>query len=241
MCAGAYASPVLLMRSGIGPADHLQSHGIGVIADLRGVGENLADLHLFAWGPAPVPGGSQDEQRLGVNVGLLDPASRGRVRLASPSPDDAPSIDPGFLTEQEDVERFAAGVREARRLIDAGALAAHALGPEMAPGTELPDADLERLLPQVVRTYFHPAGTCRLGPDPGEGAVVDRLGRVYGVEGLVVADASRGRPSPRGPPSRLIPRQREEGPDQLPAAAGAATRLTTRVCANWRVPSGDPW
>ena len=41
--AGAVESPKLLMLSGIGPADHLRSHGIPVVADLPGVGENLQD------------------------------------------------------------------------------------------------------------------------------------------------------------------------------------------------------
>ena len=46
ICAGAFNSPVLLMRSGIGPAGHLRDHGIKVIHDLPGVGENLMDHPL---------------------------------------------------------------------------------------------------------------------------------------------------------------------------------------------------
>ena len=44
-CGGAINSPQLLMTSGVGPADHLREHGIGVIADVAGVGKNLQD-HL---------------------------------------------------------------------------------------------------------------------------------------------------------------------------------------------------
>jgi choline dehydrogenase len=44
---GGFNTPKLLMLSGIGPADHLKSHGISVVADLPGVGENLQD-HLLA-------------------------------------------------------------------------------------------------------------------------------------------------------------------------------------------------
>lgn len=43
LCAGVYGSPAILMRSGIGPADHLRSLGIPVRLDLPGVGANLAD------------------------------------------------------------------------------------------------------------------------------------------------------------------------------------------------------
>ncbi len=47
LCAGAIQSPQLLMLSGIGPADHLRSHGISVVSDLPGVGQNLQD-HVAA-------------------------------------------------------------------------------------------------------------------------------------------------------------------------------------------------
>ena len=47
VAAGAFGSPKLLMLSGIGPADHLQSLGISVVSDLPGVGQNLQD-HLLA-------------------------------------------------------------------------------------------------------------------------------------------------------------------------------------------------
>jgi choline dehydrogenase len=46
LCGGAYASPHLLMLSGIGPADHLLSHGIQPVVDLPGVGDNLQEHPL---------------------------------------------------------------------------------------------------------------------------------------------------------------------------------------------------
>lgn len=48
VCASAFNSPKLLMLSGIGPAEQLREHGIDVIHDLPGVGENLQD-HLEVW------------------------------------------------------------------------------------------------------------------------------------------------------------------------------------------------
>ncbi|AOJ40453.1 glucose-methanol-choline oxidoreductase [Burkholderia lata] len=43
LSAGAFQSPQLLMLSGVGPKDELERHGIQVVADLPGVGENLQD------------------------------------------------------------------------------------------------------------------------------------------------------------------------------------------------------
>lgn len=48
LSASAFNSPKLLMLSGIGPAEHLKQHGIEVVHDLPGVGENLQD-HLEVW------------------------------------------------------------------------------------------------------------------------------------------------------------------------------------------------
>ena len=45
VAAGTYNSAKLMMLSGIGPADHLREHGIAVLADLPGVGQNLQDHH----------------------------------------------------------------------------------------------------------------------------------------------------------------------------------------------------
>ena len=46
LCAGALGSPEILLRSGIGPADHLQDVGVEVVKDVPGVGRNLHD-HLL--------------------------------------------------------------------------------------------------------------------------------------------------------------------------------------------------
>jgi choline dehydrogenase len=46
LCAGAIGSPALLLHSGVGPEDELRALGIGVVADLGGVGANLCD-HLL--------------------------------------------------------------------------------------------------------------------------------------------------------------------------------------------------
>lgn len=56
VCAGAFGSPQLLLKSGIGDADYLQAQGIAVAAHLPGVGQNLQDHmyihHTYACTPA---------------------------------------------------------------------------------------------------------------------------------------------------------------------------------------------
>jgi choline dehydrogenase len=47
LSAGTYGSPAILMRSGIGPAEHLKALRINVLMDLAGVGENLMDHPIF--------------------------------------------------------------------------------------------------------------------------------------------------------------------------------------------------
>lgn len=47
VCAGAYNSPAVLMRSGVGPADHLRSLGIPVVCDVKAVGDHLLDHPVF--------------------------------------------------------------------------------------------------------------------------------------------------------------------------------------------------
>ena len=59
LCAGEVHSPALLMRSGVGPADHLSSNGIQVVAALPGVGANLQNHPVVYLGAHLVRSGRQ--------------------------------------------------------------------------------------------------------------------------------------------------------------------------------------
>ena len=131
----------------------------------------------------PVPGNGYS-----ISVGLMTPASRGSLRLASADPTAAPLIDPAYLTEERDLERLVTGLRLAREIGAAPALADWR-DEEISPSLLLQsDDELRDYVRRSVTTYFHLAGTCGMGT--GEMAVVDPRLRVRGVDGLRVADAS---------------------------------------------------
>jgi choline dehydrogenase len=80
------------------------------------------------------------------------------------------------------------GVRMARRIAATSSARAVSAG-EIEPGASIrSEAELESWIRRRAQSFFHLAGTCRMGQDAL--AVVDPQLRVHGVEGLRVADAS---------------------------------------------------
>jgi choline dehydrogenase len=123
-----------------------------------------------------------------VIFSLMTPVSRGSVRLASADPRQPPLIDPNYLANDRDVERMVAGLRAAREIGAADALAPVGAS-ELFPGPDAhTDAALRTYLRGSVSTYFHPVGTCRIGSD--RMSVLDPELRVHGIANLRVADAS---------------------------------------------------
>jgi choline dehydrogenase len=124
-------------------------------------------------------------------VALLKPGARGRLRLRSADPAAAPIIQLGLLDHPEDLAGLLTGVRIARRLARTSPLAG-LLGEERSPGAAAADQSsaLAAAVLADVDTYYHPVGTCRMGPADDPGAVVDAHGRVHGIDGLWVVDAS---------------------------------------------------
>ena len=118
--------------------------------------------------------------------GLAHPASRGRVHLRSANPADAPRIEANFLAEPEDMRAMRYCVELCREIALGGEVAPF-VARELMPGP-LKGDDLDDFIRNAAGTYFHESCTAKMGRD--EDAVVDASLRVYGVEGLRVADAS---------------------------------------------------
>lgn len=219
LAAGTYGSPAILLRSGIGPAHELAVLGLPCRSHLPGVGANLqehpgisviwplaerrpegARFQIVATRSAGedlldapwlqhVPAATSD--LFWISATLMRPRSRGRVRIASLDPSAAPRIRVGLLDDPLDRAEMIRAVRSARRIGALAPLRKLAGGPERWAGAGIEDeAGLTEALRESVWTYHHACGTCAMGPDPEQGAVVDARGAVYGVQGLSVADAS---------------------------------------------------
>jgi len=123
-----------------------------------------------------------------ASVCNLRPKSRGRVDIRSANPDDAPLIDPNYLSHPDDLKVAADAIRLTRRIVASPAL--QVFSPEeYLPGKALQtEQELYEAASRIGTTIFHPVGTCRMGQDAH--AVVDAELRVHGVAGMRVADAS---------------------------------------------------
>jgi choline dehydrogenase len=147
------------------------------------------DLHLF---PILLPAAPARHQAPAAGYALvaavMTPDSRGTVRLATTDPRAAPLIDPGFLTDERDTARLETGLGIIRQAAGSEALS-RMRSEEIAPGSDArTSSEVRRYIRSAVGSYYHPAGTCRMGTDPG--AVTDPELRVREITGLRVADAS---------------------------------------------------
>jgi len=123
-----------------------------------------------------------------VLVTQLRPQSRGQVRLRSANPAEAPAIEVNYLAHPGDLKRMIKGVKIARKMCHAAALAEFRRE-ETHPGAGvITDREIEAFIRNEGWGIWHPVGTCRMGQDPL--AVVDPELKVHGIQGLRVADAS---------------------------------------------------
>ena len=234
LCAGAIASPQLLMLSGIGPRKHLEQFGIDCILDVKGVGQNLRDHPLIPlkWVTKPdVPldplgpsgqvllrytaegstldndmivymsavssrrreeGGVRSEPiGIGMGLGLNLALSKGELKLNSDNQEDQPYLDYNLLDHEEDIRRYRDGIRMLVSLENHPSMANlidHRLEPSDADLET--DESLDKWMKTYVGTGHHVSCTAKMGPRTDPDAVVDQYGKVYGVSGLRVADAS---------------------------------------------------
>ena len=253
LCGGAIASPQILQRSGVGPADLLRSLDIDLVHHLPGVGANLQDhLEMYlqyeckkpvSLAPAlklynqPAIGaewlflgtgiGASNQFEAGgfirsdaefdwpnlqyhflpvainyngsnpikahsfqMHVGSMRSPSRGRIHVRSKDPREHPSILFNYMSHDQDWREFRAAIRITREIFAQPALAPYS-GREISPGSALQtDAQIDAFVREHAETAYHPSCSNKMGHADDPMAVVDGQGRVHGLEGLRIVDAS---------------------------------------------------
>jgi choline dehydrogenase len=119
-------------------------------------------------------------------AGLAQPKSRGRVRLSGPDVGDAMLIEPNALSDPEDIAAALATVELCRELGNSRAFG-RITRREAVPQPR-DRSGLARFIRNSAVTYWHQAGTAKMGCDAM--SVVDHQLRVYGIGNLRIADAS---------------------------------------------------
>jgi len=115
----------------------------------------------------------------------------GELRLTGTDPTVQPHLDYRYLEDPWDRQRLREAVRLCSRLLQHEAYAAIVHQRLQPSDQELASDDaLDAWLRHNVTTSQHISGTCKMGPASDSLAVVDQHCRVYGLEGLRVADAS---------------------------------------------------
>jgi len=123
-----------------------------------------------------------------IHACALLPESRGEISLRSADPQQAPVLQPQYLSTPYDRKLMIECARLARKIYAQAAFGPYA-GEEIFPGVDAQtDAELLAFIRRKAESIYHPVGTCRMGID--EMAVVDPQLNVRGLEGLSVVDAS---------------------------------------------------
>ena len=116
----------------------------------------------------------------------MRPKSRGAVHVTGSDPADPVRIDAPYLRDPQDLKDLTEGARTARGIGNSAALRSFTRR-EIAPGA-LNRKELERFFRDGLVTFWHQCGTAKMGRDAM--SVVDGKLKVYGVDGLRIADAS---------------------------------------------------
>ncbi|GAC1527259.1 MAG: GMC family oxidoreductase N-terminal domain-containing protein [Marmoricola sp.] len=156
---------------------------------------DIPDLqfHLLPWAyispnqDEPIRHKVDPRTSLTVLVSMVQPRSRGTLRLASADPLAAPLIDYNYLDDKADLDVLHEGSEMTRQIMASGAFKG-SVTEEIHPGTGLQGQALRDAILNRATSIYHGVGTCKMGVD--EQAVVSPDLKVRGVEGLRVVDAS---------------------------------------------------
>jgi choline dehydrogenase len=146
------------------------------------------DIQLQPGSFVPIPRMPLRGVTLAASIGK--PRGHGRIRFTSARATAMPIIETALLTHEEDRARVREALRWIGRLSQTKAIRALArpVYPSRAPFGD--DGEFRGTIESITGSAYHPCGTAPMGADEDPLAVTDGRGRVRGVRGLFVADAS---------------------------------------------------
>ena len=160
--------------------------------------ENLKDPHdpkikLYC---VPIMYSDRDTKGIKPDHGLtltsciMNPKARGNVRIQSSNPLDLPLVNPNFLSHEDDIKTLLEAVKLARSVIKTKPLS-EIIIEEYLPGKNIStDEELINYCKKTVKTNWHPVGTCKMGNDNDQMAVLNTKLQVRGLKNLRVFDVS---------------------------------------------------
>ena len=176
----------LLFGTGLGATNHFESGGF--IRSDAGVLHPDLQYHFLPMAVRYDGNSPATCHGFQAHVGPMRPTSRGELTLKSANPLEPPRILFNYMGTEQDRKEMRAAVRLTREIFAQSAFDRFR-DEELSPGAQVQtDEEIDAHIRQSAETAYHPAGTCRMGTDPM--AVTDGQGRVHGVRGLRVVDAS---------------------------------------------------
>ncbi len=126
----------------------------------------------------------------GFSIGgkVLNPSSKGTVKLRSANFQDDPSIDHNYMSTDDDVQRAVWGYKMAEKLGMSDAFKPYRTGLYLPKKSLKDDKAIADYIRATGETLYHPTSTCKMGND--DMAVVDSELKVHGIQNLRVVDAS---------------------------------------------------
>lgn len=166
------------------------------------------------------------QQYVAASVGLVATFSRGNVTINSTDTANNPIISPNWLSDPRDQDIAVAAFRRGRQLFSTSAIRP-IVKAEAFPGTNITtDAQILDIVKQSANSVYNAAATNQMGKAHDPMAVVDSKGRVIGVSGLRVVDASIFPFLPPGQPSATVCKYAST----IQARNGGADELYFRRC-----------
>jgi len=163
-----------------------------VLRYTAGGSENRNDMQIFPSSfSTPLGGDPLAEEGIRFTCMLELAESAGELQLNSADPKEQPFIDCRYLEAPRDRERLREGVRIIIDMMEHESF--KDIVEELISPVEsdlASDETLDQWMLENVWIGQHLSGTCKMGPDSDPMAVVDQYGRVHGIQGLRVADAS---------------------------------------------------